>query len=150
MASFLFFQSLEPSSGTNRTSLRAQEFPLPRSRTLWNLKPKRFYLFHEVNNHHTWQYNQNSTFTKSCGTKLCVISGSTSGYLLILCVYLTIDYTFLHMSKNVHVVSANSLMGSVLTYNTGAFGWSEFKSRLAVLSQYCLPPCFLSIYTVLS
>ncbi len=29
MASFLFFQSLEPSSGTNRTSLRAQEFPLP-------------------------------------------------------------------------------------------------------------------------
>lgn len=34
--SFLFFHSLDPSSGTKRTSLRAHEFPLPRSRTLWN------------------------------------------------------------------------------------------------------------------
>lgn len=32
--SFLFFHNFEPSSGTNRTSLRAHEFPLPRSRTL--------------------------------------------------------------------------------------------------------------------
>ena len=39
ITSFLFFHSLEPSRGTKRTSLRAQEFPLPRSRTLWNLQP---------------------------------------------------------------------------------------------------------------
>lgn len=89
MASFLFFQSLEPSSGTNKTSLRAQEFPLPRSRTLWNLKPKRFCLFHELNNHHTCQYYQKQHI--SCGIKLCVISG----YVLIPHVSLTIDYWFL-------------------------------------------------------
>lgn len=37
ITSFLFFHSLDPSRGTKRTSLRAHEFPLPRSRTLWNL-----------------------------------------------------------------------------------------------------------------
>lgn len=37
ITSFLFFHNLEPSNGTKRTSLRAQELLLPRSRTLWNL-----------------------------------------------------------------------------------------------------------------
>lgn len=60
IASFLFFQSLEPSSGTNRTSLRAQEFPLPRSRTLWNLKANMYYFFH-------------NTSILSCTAKLCYL-----------------------------------------------------------------------------
>lgn len=80
MASLRFFQSLEPSSGMKRTSLRAHEFPVPRSSTLWNLGKRRerehgrqYEHYCTLYHHHHYHHQNHQTSPSSTITTIIII-----------------------------------------------------------------------------